>query len=313
MTAPTATITGPLDYPTPGRHVAGRTVTIRCVGPDGAVLRTSDGGLVGETTVHTDAVGMFEVDLALNSDIDDASGVGPPGTYWRLTVGTRPAASWQVRLEAADAGATIPIASGTHTVVDPQPRTWVPLAGTTAVLPPGALADRPLAAVPGQSFFATDTGETYVWTGTVWSLATRLTQPIIAASSSAPSTVTCTASGQLYVCPELVTVDVPATSGLWRVDATSIVAQAAVSADVYGVIAFSADHGSTWAVGGTGVQAVTADFGLSKVFQVPPIQTDPSLTISGQVRFGIGFMSATPGKTVTLNGSRVPTVTLRRS
>lgn len=126
---PLATITGPLTYPGNMTAVASRRITATCVGPEGAVLRDSGGGMVGETTVFTDAGGDFSIDLTLNSDIDEASGVGPPGTYWRLTVGVRPAVSWLVRLETADAGTSIVIGDAARTVVDPTPRGWVPLAG----------------------------------------------------------------------------------------------------------------------------------------------------------------------------------------
>lgn len=170
MPAPTATIVGPLVYPGNSRKVAVRSVTATCVGPEGAVLRDSGGGMVGETTVFTDAGGDFSIDLTLNSDIDEASGVGPPGTYWRLTVGVRPAVSWLVRLDAADADATVVIGDAAHTVVDPTPRGWVPIQGEPGALPAALEAARPAAsAVPaGTQIFTPDSTTTWESDGTSW-------------------------------------------------------------------------------------------------------------------------------------------------
>jgi len=137
MTAPTATIVGPLVYPGNSRKVANRPIRFRCIGPEGAVLRDSDGGMVGETTIFTDDDGTFSQVLTLNSDIDVASGVGPPGTYWQLQAGVVPAVTWSFVLDAADADGTIVIGDAAHTITDPTPRGWVPLIG-----PPGDKGDK---------------------------------------------------------------------------------------------------------------------------------------------------------------------------
>lgn len=134
MTAPTATIIGPLVYPGNATKVAARSIRFRPVGPDGVVLRDSDGALVGETVVFTDDEGQFSQVLTLNSDIDEASGVGPPGTYWAATVGVRPAVTWSFVLGPADANTSIILGDGPHTIVDPTPRAWSPLQGTAATV-----------------------------------------------------------------------------------------------------------------------------------------------------------------------------------
>lgn len=167
---PLATITGPLTYPGNMTAVASRRITATCVGPEGAVLRDSGGGMVGETTVFTDAGGDFSIDLTLNSDIDEASGVGPPGTYWRLTVGVRPAVSWLVRLDAADADATVVIGDAAHTVVDPTPRGWVPLIGPPGALPAVLESALPSAAgvADGTRITATDSSTEFEAVGSTW-------------------------------------------------------------------------------------------------------------------------------------------------
>lgn len=261
MTAPTATIVGPLVYPGNSRKVADRPIRFRCIGPEGAVLRDSDGGMVGETVIFTDGTGMFSQVLTLNSDIDVASGVGPPGTYWQLTAGVNPAVSWSFVLDAGDVGGEIVIGDAAHTVVDPTPRGWVPLpgpggdkgdkgdTGSPGSLPPGLLSARPASAVAGQTYYATDTGLTYAWTGGAWVTVGAVTPTNLLASAvptAAPAAVTFSADSTFYGVAALTTPDFVWPAGLVRVSLNDL------SVNVAGLnkcdvrLAYSLDSGSTW-------------------------------------------------------------------
>lgn len=257
MTAPTATIIGPLTYPGTGRVVAARSVTVRCVGPDGAVLRDSDGGLVGETTVHTDDSGAFAVVLTLNSDIDEASGVGPPGTYWVCTVGVRPAVSWQCRLDVDAADQSIPIGDAAHTIVDPTPRGWTPLAGPTGPrgipgIATGPLASRPATPAEPVAYIAPDASPAVsVWDGSAWSPVDTGGSRLVTSASDTTSglTTTIAALNTHYRIGALETADVVWPGGVARVSLTGLTEPASAhvlgATDVLGVRR-STDSGATW-------------------------------------------------------------------
>lgn len=270
MTVPTATIVGPLTYPGTGRPVRSRSVTVECVGPPGALLRDSGGGIVGSSTITTDITGSFAVTVALNSDIDEASGVGPPGTYWRFTVGTRPAVSWLCRLDADDDGKTIPAGSGPPwRIIDPTPRGWVPLEGPASTepgpegpegpqgapgsLPPGPLANRPAATAvpPGTIHVADDaTPAVSVSDGSVWVPVDVARSRVLGGFELGSYVVwDVPASPSASPVPGVVTPDIDLPDGLVRVSVVGITSTTGAMTepltDAF-FVRYSDDGGSTW-------------------------------------------------------------------
>lgn len=121
--------------------------------------------------------------------------------------------------------------------------------GSPGSLGAGLLSARPSSAAAGQTYYATDTGLTYAWTGGAWQTIGAVTATTLLASAvptAAPALVTFSADSVFYGIPELTTPDFVWPAGLVRVSLNDF------GVNVGGLnkcdvrLAYSLDAGSTW-------------------------------------------------------------------
>lgn len=114
MSTGRATIVGPLVLPD-GTVAKSASYEVRPVGPTGALLRGPDGAIVGAGKGWTDEDGQFRHEVMLNDLVDEASGVGPPGTRWIFESRNF---AWPFRVDRDDDGLEIPVGDGLHRCPD---------------------------------------------------------------------------------------------------------------------------------------------------------------------------------------------------
>lgn len=261
------TVVGPLIYPDNPGATRGRTVLVRCVGPDGQVAVAPGGDPIPDRQIVTDPDdGSFEVSCLRNTVVDEASGfTSGPGSQWLFTIGVTPAVTWSLRItESTPDGVTIPAGHVSNARVRPYGQTIlrVPTSSLDPVPGPpgpsgtraGRLVDRP--AVPDEPmvWIATDSddpisvaGDDAAWSTVPVPVSRTLTAVKV---ESSPADVPLT-NGESTVLPWSVTEDITHPGGLVTVTATSLVClpgpfdTAGQKADGVALVE-SDDGGSTW-------------------------------------------------------------------
>lgn len=195
------------------------------------------------------------------------------------------------------------------------PRVWFATdlgpKGEPGGLQPALLASRPATAVPGQMFTATDTGDTYVWTGATW-LAVAKAKPseLLSTKVDVSFTASVDTTHQTVIPAATIGSNVPVDGRIWKIEGTAYGDAAQIDGDVEVATWCSTDGGASVAGYPITAKAVGTLGGLAALWQAPALVIDTA-PMSGSL-CPILVVRYTGASTNPVSVSLTATVTMTR-